>query len=103
MAEIVFPRDGDRRKRADVVVFALVVVLVAALLVGAAAVRRDDGAAGPVRTIRMAGDSDYFTDPDVQRELELNGFRVEQNRKGTVGIADLPDLATGLRRRQRGQ
>lgn len=95
MAEIVFPRDGDRRKRADVVIFALVVVLVAALLVGAVTVLRGGEAAGePVRTIRLAGDLEYFDDPDVQRELARNGFRVEQNRKGTVGIADLPDLAT---------
>lgn len=94
-ARAVSARDGDRRKRADVVVFALVVVLVTALMVGAVAARRGSEVAGSgVRTIRMAGDSEYFTDPDVLRELKRNGFRVEQNRKGSRGIADLPDLAT---------
>lgn len=88
--------------RTDAVLLAVVVVLVPVLLGTAAAlrrggeadVRRIGEAAVPVRTIRMAGDSEYFTDPDVVRELELNGFRIEQKPKGSVGIADLSDLDT---------
>lgn len=84
-----------RHARTDFVVFIAVATLVVLTTAGAVIARHGTGPGNTqVKIVRMAGHSDYFSNPAVLKELERNGYRVEQTAMGSLRVADVPDLAT---------